>query len=361
MFKKIVISTLGLVGFSMLTPVAASWTEQLKFNGDFRYRYEYIAKEGKDERHRNRLRLRIGVISKVNDTVDIGAVLASGEEDPVSTNQTLDSQSTTKDIRLDQGYFAWKPVKGLTIKGGKFKNPFYVPVKTELLWDVDFRPEGLVLQYNNGIFTNLGFFYVEERSSSDESYLFGGQVGYKGKFSGTTWTIGTGYFDYTEIKDRSLNDFDYLAGEGSAGNTLNANNQFVTDYNEWELFMDISLKVGNLPLSLFANYVINTAAADSVKDNDTGYLLGFKMGKAKEPGTWDFRYNYREIQSDAIFGAFTDSDFIGGGTDGKGHELNFGYMIAKGWKFGASYFINTAGLDDEKDFERVQVDLKFKF
>lgn len=362
---KIATATLGLVTMPMAMPhsalAAGDGIEKIKFNGDFRYRYEMIDKEGKDQRHRNRLRLRLGLKAQVTDTVNVGAVLATGGEDPVSTNQTLDSQSTTKDIRLDQGYFAWKPASGLTIKGGKFKNPFYVPVKTELLWDVDLRPEGLVLQYDNGFFANVGLFYVEERSKDDESFLFGGQAGYKAKFGGTKLTVGAGYFDYQEIKDRSTDDFDYLGNEGSAGNTLDANNNFFTDYNELEVFGDVTFNVGSMPLSFFADYVVNTAAEDDVTDNDTGYLVGIKIGKAKEPGSWDFRYNYREIESDAVFGAFTDSDFIGGGTDGKGHELNFGYQIAKGWKFGFSYFVNDKGLDNGQDFERVQADLKFKF
>jgi hypothetical protein len=362
---KIATTTLGLVTMTMAIPhsalAAGDWIEKIKLKGDFRYRYEMIDKEGKDQRHRNRLRLRLGFEAQVNDTVEVGAVLASGGDDPVSTNQTLDSQSTTKDIRLDQGYFAWKPASGLTIKGGKFKNPFYVPIKTELLWDVDLRPEGLVLQYDKGFFANVGFFYVEERSGDDESFLFGGQAGYKAKFGGTKMTIGAGYFDYTEIKDRSLDDFDYLEDEGSAGNTLDADGKFVSDYNELELFADITFKMGSIPLSLFADYVVNTAAEDSVKDNDTGFLTGLKIGKAKEAGSWDFRYSYREIESDAVFGAFSDSDFINGGTDGKGHELNFGYQIAKGWKFGFTYFINKKDLDKEQDYERIQADLKFKF
>lgn len=364
LIKTIISYTISVFSVILLTPTvfaADSWAEQIKLNGDFRYRYEYIDTEGKDERHRNRLRLRIGMMAKVNDTVDVGAVLATGGDDPVSTNQTLDSQSTTKDIRLDQGYFSWKPLQGLSIKGGKFKNPFYVPMKTELLWDVDLRPEGLVLQYDKGIFTNLGFFYVEERSSADESYLFGGQFGYKATIGNTKFTIGTGYFDYTNIQNHSIDDFDYLADEGSAGNTLAADGSFVTDYNELEVFADMTFHVGDMPVSLFANYVINIAAADAVKDKDTAYLFGFKLGKAKNTGSWDFRYNYREIQADAIFGAFTDSDFIGGGTDGKGHEFNFGFMLDKGWKLGASYFQNTAVLDNNQDFERVQIDLKFKF
>jgi len=364
--SKIALSTLSILSFIGLNMATSSyafaeenWSERIKLNGDFRYRYEFIGKEGKDDRHRNRIRLRLGIQAKVNENVDVAAVLATGGEDPVSTNQTIDSQSTTKDIRLDQGYFAWKAVDGLKVKGGKFKNPFYTPIKSELLWDVDLRPEGLALQYSkNNLFFNGGFFYVEERSQADDSFLFGSQIGYSATFNGTKMTLGTGYFGYTEVKGLSLNDFDYLEAEGdSFGNTLDAEGKFVNDYKEWELFGDITFKIKSLPVSLFFDYVFNTDA----EENDTGYLVGFKLNKAKKPGSWDFRYNYREIEADAVFGTFSDSDFIAGGTDGKGHELNFGYQIAKGWKLAASYFINEVGLNDGKDYDRVQVDLKFKF
>ncbi len=364
-WKLATTTALGLIALSVAIPsnvsAASDWTDKVKFKGDFRYRYEAINEQGRDTRHRNRLRLRIGLQANVTDSVDVGAVLASGGEDPVSTNQTLDSQSTTKDIRLDQGYFAWKAAEGLTIKGGKFKNPFYRPVKSELLWDVDLRPEGMVLQYNKGLFANAGFFYVEERSGSGDSLLLGGQVGYKAKFGNTKLTIGTGYFDYTEIKGRNLNDFDFLSNEAdSFGNTLDAGNNFITDYNEWELFGDVTIDAG-MPIAFFVDYVVNTAAEGAAEQNDTGYLVGVKVGKAKNPGSWDFRYNYREIEADAVFGTFADSDFIGGGTDGKGHEINFGYQIAKGWKFAATYFINEKGVNNGVDYDRVQVDLKFKF
>ena len=356
--KPMTIGLVSLVAFPYYAS-AADWTEKIKFKGDFRYRYEMIDEEEKDQRHRNRLRLRLGVQAKVNDRVDVGAMLASGGEDPVSTNQTLDSQFTTKDIRLDQAYFAWKPVSGLAIKGGKFKNPFYQPVNTTLLWDGDLRPEGLALQYNgNQVFVNAGYFFLEERSKDDDSFLMGAQVGYQGKFNETKLTIGTGYFGYTEIEGRPLGDFDYLeAGGDSFGNSLDDDGNFITDYSEWELFGDVSFKAGSIPLTLFFDYVINTAA----DDDDTGYLVGFKVGKTKEPGSWDFRYNYRELEADAVFAAFSDSDFSGGGTDGKGHQLNLGYQIAKGWKFALTYFVNDKGLEDGKDYNRVQADLKFKF
>jgi len=357
------LSILSFIGLSIATSSYAladgNWSERIKLNGDFRYRYEFIGREGKDDRHRNRIRLRAGIHAKVNETVDVTAVLATGGEDPVSTNQTIDSQSTTKDIRLDQGYFVWKAVDGLTVKGGKFKNPFYKPVKSELLWDSDFRPEGLALQYKkNNLFFNGGWFYLEERSKADDSFLLGSQLGYSTILNGTKMTIGTGYFAYTEVKELSLSDFDYLEAEGdSFGNTLDAEGKFVNDYEEWELFGDVTVKVKSLPVSLFFDYVLNT---DAEEDN-TGYLVGFKVNKASSPGSWDFRYNYREIESDAVFGTFSDSDFIGGGTNGKGHELNFGYQIGKGWKLSATYFMNEVGLEEGQDYDRVQIDLKFKF
>jgi len=355
-------TAVGLVSLTVAIPYGASaaavWAERIKLKGDFRYRYEFIDEDGKDERHRNRLRLRLGIHSKVNDTVDVGAVLASGSENPISTNQTLDGQASTKDIRLDQAYFAWKPISGLMIKGGKLKNPFYVPVKSELLWDADLRPEGLALQYdNNQVFANAGFFHVEERKEDDDSFLFGGQVGYKAKFNGTQVTAGVGYFDHTEIENRPATDFSFLNGK-SFGNSLDATTgNFINDYNELELFGDVKFKIGGMPLALFADYVVNTAA----DDNDTGYFAGFKVGKLNKPGSWDFRYNYHRVESDALFGVFADSNFVGGGTDGKGHELNFGYQIAKGWQFALTYFLNDKGLDNGHDYERVILDLKFKF
>jgi len=371
--------TAGLIPANAQAGNVAEWIENITIAGDFRYRGEYFNVENRHDRFRNRLRLRLKFKAKVNDTVDVGVVLASGGEDPVSTNQSLDNQASTKDIRLDQAYFAWKPVKGLKIKGGKLKNPFYKPVKSELLWDSDIRPEGIVFQYDQNFFVNAGAFYVEERSQQnargdnpDDSFLYAAQFGYKGNLAnGTKFTVGTGYFDYTEIEGRSLNDFGYLRNEGSFGNTLDNQNNFVTDYNQLELFADVNFKLG-LPISFFADYVVNLAAEDTVNDKvankDTGYLVGFKIGKAKKVNSWDFRYNYRDIEADAVFAAFNDSDFIGGGTNGKGHELNFGYMISKGWKFAVAYFINevtrlnqTTGLEEDFDYERIQVDLKFQF
>jgi len=78
------------------------WAKNVKVKGDFRYRHEMFDREDKDEdRHRERIRARIGVEAKVTDTILVGMQLATGGEDPRSSNQTLGSADTRKTIGLD--------------------------------------------------------------------------------------------------------------------------------------------------------------------------------------------------------------------------------------------------------------------
>ena len=65
------------------------------------------------DRHRNRIRARLGLGAKVNDEWDLGFRLATGHGevsgDPVSTNQTLDEAFSKKPIWLDQAFFGYHP------------------------------------------------------------------------------------------------------------------------------------------------------------------------------------------------------------------------------------------------------------
>ena len=106
-----------------------------------------------------------------------------------------------------------------------------------------------------------------------------------------------------------------------------------------------------------ADFVLNTAAPE----DNFGWLAGVFVGKAKEALTFHLRYIYRVVEKDAVLGIVTDSDFIGGGTDGKGHEGNFSFMITKHVGVGASYFYNSRTLDEPSSYHRVQLDTKVKF
>ncbi|MBN1764220.1 MAG: putative porin [Sedimentisphaerales bacterium] len=337
------------------------WIEKIKFSGDFRYRHETIEAEhdGNPDRHRERIRARIGMNADVNDEWSLGFRFATGSSDPVSTNQTLGDGFSSKDFWVDLAYFDFHPsvAEGLKVVGGKIKNPFFNAGKNQLIWDSDLNPEGIACQYKmklaetDEVFMNGGGFCVTESSSSDaDMSMFGVQGGLKHTFDKNTYlTGGISYFDYGNIKDAAVLGDDW-------GNTA-PGNIYANDYDIIELFGEMGTKLGDMPLAIYGNYVENTDAETS---GDTGWLAGIQVNKAKDPGSWQFGYEYRELQADAVVGALSDSDFIGGGTNGKGSKFALAYQLAKNIQTALTYFINERS-DDDNEYRRLQADIVFKF
>ena len=77
----------------------------------------------------------------------MGLGIATGGDDPVSTNQTLGGGGSTKDVRLDLAYGKWQATDNIYLAAGKIKNPFYRPQKTAFMWDGDYNPEGSVSDF----------------------------------------------------------------------------------------------------------------------------------------------------------------------------------------------------------------------
>ncbi len=351
---------------------AGSWFDKVKLSGDFRHRHELTQAGEKDDRHRWRIRARLVVSADVTDDWSMNVRLATGSTDPVSTNQTLDGGFSTKGFMLDQAYFDFHPgaVKGLHVRGGKMKFPFMKVEKTELIWDGDLSPEGAALMYKTdvtgqvGIFLNSAFFYIDERSSGDDTWMAGVQGGFKVKPADDMHLVlGGGYYDYREIEEvkalfKDDGEPDWFGNSPkqviAAGDTFMG---YAWDYNLFEAFGEFGIKLEKVSLKFYGNFVTNTGA-DSL---NTGYLIGTAIKYGKDKGHVNLRVNYRELEDDAVFAAFTDSDFIGGGTDGNGFEFGFGYGIARKVDLGLTYFLNKKGIDDEVDYKRLQADLKLKF
>ena len=346
-------------------PDSLKWIEKVKLSGDFRYRHETIEAEndGKPDRHRNRIRARIGLKAKVNDEWDLGFRLAGGSEDPVSTNQTLSGSFSSKGFWIDRAYLDYHPtaIENLHVVAGKMGNPFYKVGKNQLIWDGDLSPEGLAVKHkikitqSDELFVNGGGFFVTESSSSDSDMsLWGAQGGLKHKLDKNTYVLGgISYYDYGNIKgaeDLDVSKSKFFGNSSDGG-------VFVNDYDIVELFAEAGTKIDKTPVAAYGNYVKNCVADTS---GDTGWLAGFKINKAKKPGSWEFSYDYRELQKDAVVGAFSDSDFIGGGTNGKGSRFGAKYQIAKNIQTGLSYFLNDRQ-DLDNNYRRLQIDMVLKF
>ena len=343
---------------------SSDWTDTIKLKGDFRYRYENIDEQGKDERDRNRIRARAALVAQLPDDIEVGLGVASGGDDPVSTNQTLGGGGSTKDLRLDLAYANWRAMEGLNLIGGKYKNIWYRPQKSSLIFDGDFNPEGVAVVYKKDwFFANLGGTWLEsDTKNSNDSYSWGGQLGYQGSIAGARVSAGGGYYNFdTEGKQSFFGD-----DEDFFGNSFDCTNPadlsscvYAFDYNIIQAFIDVSLNVGDMPVSLFADYVVN----DDADDDDTGYALGLKLGKAKSAGSWQTAYTYQDLEADAVLGLITDSDFGGGGTDVKGHKFQGAYAINKKWVVSFTYFLNEVGenVGNKHDYDRLMIDTQFKY
>ncbi len=342
-------------------PVASSWAEKLSVQGDFRFRHENIDQENVDERNRERIRARAAIIARPQDNLEVGFGLSTRQDgDPVASNQTLGDGGSGKSIYLDLAYVSWTAQPGLNLFGGKVRNNQYRPGRNGLIWDADLNPEGLGLTYRNGpFFANLLGTWLESDSDKTQAFGAGGQLGAAWPLSDVVkLTIGAGYFD---LNTAGKGAFYVVSGKPPKyyGNSVDANGRYLYDYQELQGFGDISFRVLGLPASLFFDYVHNLDA----EIFDSGWAAGGQLGAARSRGSWELSYSYQDLERDAVFGLWTDSDFGGGGTDTKGHVIRSAYALTDHTSMALAYFINRIGENrgNETDYDRLQLDLNVRY
>ena len=343
---------------------AGSWEEDIRWEGDFRYRYEGIQVEDQENRERNRIRGRIALIADLPQDVEVGFGLATGGDDPVSTNQTLGGGGSTKQVRLNLAYFNWSATDKVNLVAGKFKNIWARPDKNELIWDSDYNPEGFALTYNSGkFFANSGLNWLESDTGKGNSrFTWGLQSGFTTNIGDNILTTGIGYFDIpTAGREIFFGDNgDFFGNSFTCVDPVNLTDcTYDNNYEEVEVFAEFKTHLGEMPVVLFGDYAKNVDADEF----DTAWAAGIKLGKASNSGTWEVAYRYQDLEADSLFGLLVNSDFGGGGTDSKGHIFKGSYSLNKKWKLALTYFLNkrNGNQGTEEDYDRIQIDTKFKF
>lgn len=183
------------------------WASKIKFKGDFRYRHEQIEDELSssltNDRTRHRIRVRLGLEAKVNDTVKavVQFATAGDDRDPRSTNQTLGEGNTRKGIGLDLAYVDWAPMQGLNVQLGKI--PYAWQRVGSYFWDGDLTWEGGAAKVARGPFFASAFgAWLSESSGGADANVFGGQFGFKSKVGDDVGlTAAVGYFDVGAVQD----------------------------------------------------------------------------------------------------------------------------------------------------------------
>lgn len=366
---------------------SAEWASKIKMKGDFRFRHEFIEDElangTSNERTRQRIRVRLGLEAKVNDTVKavVQFATAGDDRDPRSTNQTLGEGATRKGIGLDLAYADWAPVNGVNVQLGKI--PYAWQRVPGYIWDGDITWEGGAAKYANGAFFGSAYgFWLSEVGNGADANLTGAQVGFKPKFGDNmTLTAAVGYFKVGAVQgDVTLASAPTVAAPttptcvanpaffgGAQGNRTVVVGGCRTLRDGYELIEGIAqleFKLGQYPASVFANYIQNQDAVD----NDTGYAAGLTFGKASDPQSWELGYVYQDVEQNAQFAQFIDSDFGGGITYSKGSVFKAAWAPAKNWTVNGTYFLNerqlvASGATNNvwRDYDRWQLDLNYKF
>jgi hypothetical protein len=350
---------------NLVSSGAMDWARRIRWKGDLRYRHEQFDVEGAaSDRVRHRLRGRFGLDAKVSDSIAVGFQIATGEgRDARSTNSTLDSANQHEEIGLDLAYVDWTPRTGMLVTLGKQKQPWF-KAGNSLFFDGDVNPEGAAFLYGGktGLFARAWGYWLEEMSAGADSNVLGGQLGYA---FGNGLTVAAGYWDYGAIQDQPA-----LAFSGSpAGNSTYAAAAdcvaagvlrcYTYDYNIAVADLQWAGTLGSRPLTLFGGYMENF----DPDELNTGYNFGFLYGKASDPHTWEFGVTYQDVERDAQLSAFLDSDFADGATQGRGVVLSGAWAPVKNVNLKATYYINDRNYDTptEADYERLQLDLNYKF
>src|SRR5471032_2795455 len=342
-----------------------AWAARTQLKGDVRFRQETVKIQGESnnggrDKDRQRIRARLGAYTEVNSQVDTGII-----DDARSTNQDQDNYFDKKSIWLDLGYIDYHPdqIKNLHVIGGKMLQPWVN--MGDVIWDSDINPEGLALTYKYPLGSSaelsgsIGNYNLKDNVDGDgvqfrhDLRLTSGQLGTRFSLTDNLkMTMGGSVYAYQNDKDSRCTTTTTPCALAVNGNS--ADNQF----RLYEGFAQADIGGLAVPLAFYGQYVKNN---DAVTDQDTAWLIG---AKSKVFGL-NLDYNYRDIQRNAVVGAFTDSDFANGTTGSRGHKMKVSYDIDKNFALGATYFLTKADYASrtqrDANTNTLQLDAEAKF
>jgi len=323
-----------------------NWSDRVSVNGDFRYRFDGTDDEGREYVGLQRLRARLFVDGKVNDTTNVVVQLGTGGPNPRSQDATLSEDGASKDVTLRQAYVNWRPVQDLAITAGKLPTPWALN-PLDFFQDSDYYPEGIAVRYGaaTGFHASGYWLQIAERGGDDETSMLGTQLGY----ANDLFFANVAYQDFQKIQG-----YNPCFSGNCNGNTVDLGGNLVNDYNLLQVRGGVTLA----GINLFASWAQNGEA----DDEDTAYSLGFTYGKVKDPGSWSVGALYQDVAKDALYGGMLDGTFAGGRTAHDGYVLSGGYAFSKNWSGSLLWFINEVDKTvSPHDYDRYQFDLLWKF
>jgi len=345
-----------------------AWVQNIKIKGDFRVRYQLDHAKTSDtgvtsDRNRARIRMRLGVDSKINDKLMVGVGIATGTTDVTSydaarsNNQSFGSGFAKKAVVLDYAYAKYTPVPWASLMAGKMK---YLPWRpTDVMIDNDITPEGGVLQLNkqfgkaNLFLDTMVLVLSETEPSTHNAMTYAVQGGADYAFTDNLSLKGAvSYYDFSNVKGRAIDGTTGSNTRNPGSGTPDSNGYYVVgtgttagtymyDYRELTPAVEFGIKnplkaLANATglsmldiekISFFGEYYQNLAAPTKNKGFATGF--GFGNEKIDDWGKWQFQYVFSMMEKDADIDILPDSDRYSGRTGIRGHKASVQYGLGK--------------------------------
>lgn len=342
------------------------WTEKIELFGDIRLRHDYLTKTkpaDTSEAHQERLRLRLGLSAKINDRLKTKVRIATSQgQTPLATNQTLTDNANKKGLYVDMAMVDYALAEGQSLWAGKMENPLRVLPSSQLIYDVDYTPEGAAYQGQfGGAFVKAAGFILQERgqqadgTSEPDSWLLAGLAGYKMEISETMgFMAAAGYHDFTSLKKNAA------LTPGFSGNTSYGAGRYTNDYQVGELLAEYHLKGDAHLISIYGDFLNNF----DIDEDNRAYIAGLTFQTLDDKGkaNWTFGYAYTSIDKDATVSALNNSDFANGNDGSFGHIFQVGKALAPSTSLTLTW--NNAHIDNgAKPFtsDRALLDLVMAF
>lgn len=388
------------------------WLDRIRWEGDLRIRYQGDFFDGNNtpapvynlitgstlnnttvDRNRERIRLRLGMLAAISDDLGAGLRITTGNtNEPVSNNQTLGNSFNKYSLVLDRAYLRYEPAEWATLWAGRIPNPWF---STDLVWNDSLNFDGIAgtlrprLSDDVTAFATTGIFPLQEVEINKDKWLFGSQLGLDWDASDRAkLRLGVAYYNFKNLAGQ-VNDFGSTLNNYTApqfrqkGNTVfNIANTgdptavlygLASDFKELDITGSVDLAhFEPVHLTLTGDYVKNLGFKRDQVSARVGYdvtsrtdgwqvRFGAGMPRMQRYGDWQAYAGYRFLGADAVVDAFTDSDFLLGGTNAKGYFIGGAFGLTKNTSIGVKYMSGTAIDGPPLSIDVLQVDLNAAF
>jgi hypothetical protein len=355
----------SLLSLSYAGQDGESLWDRLSFYANGRLRAESTFEQvGGEDRHRGRMRLRLGSAYRVTDEVTAEARVSTASDGFDANNPYWDfgdggNGFQAANLGLDRFFLDWKPADSLRLDAGKMPHQLASPpVFSEFAWDDDVIPAGVAaiwkpLQGGQGSPTTLDLRLVEyvavENGADEDATMFGAQA-----------NLGLRPGDHTSLQlSTSWSDWAHLAEGGTKLGDNQGNTDVTGEFGIWGSWASLEVEQGPLGRSTaFVQYLNNL---DDDVGEDQGYSAGMRFGTLGKKGDLNVFGAYYSLDANSLYSPVAQDDTPIAGT-GTGEGMS-------GFLAGAQFFTSdnlsirlwvlTSDAGEDEDPFRIRIDVDF--